>query len=80
MALPSGLRTGKTHVSKTLYSKGSAKHFLSTSSTQHMGAVSCELRQFSQDMRREVGSWVGVCVPRALSLSFENSEQNFSTA
>ena len=37
----------------------------SASSTQHMW---------------EGGSWVGVCVPLALSFSFENSELNCSTA
>ena len=37
----------------------------SASSTQHMW---------------EGGSWVGVCVPHALSLSFENGELNCCTA
>ena len=36
--------------------------------------------QFSNDMRGEGGSWVGICVPLASSLSFENSELNGSTA
>ena len=53
---------------------------LSASSTQHVGAVGWEQWQFSQDMGRGVGSWVGVSVPLALSLSFESSEPNFSTA
>ena len=53
---------------------------LSASSTQHIGAIGWELWQFSQDMRGRVGSLVGVCVPLALSLSFESSEPNFSTA
>ena len=60
--------------------KGSASIPLSTSSTHYVGAVGWEPWQFSQDMRGRVGSWVGVCVPLALSLSFESSEPNFSTA
>ena len=56
---------------------------LSTSSTQHMWKllVGNLAWQFSHHIRREVGSWVGVCVPLALSLSYQkNSELNCSTA
>ena len=48
----------------------------------HVGAVGWE--PHSSSLRTcagiEGGSWVGVCVPLALSLSFENGELNCSTA
>ena len=48
----------------------------------HVGAVGWE--PLGRSLRTcagiEGGSWVGVCVPLALSLSFENRELNFSTA
>lgn len=62
-------------------SEASAKHsFKPQLRTTHVWSLGTE-RQFSNDRRGEGGSWVDVCVPAfALSLSFENSELNRSTA
>ena len=53
---------------------------LSASSTQHMWELLAgNCTAVPHDMHEEGGSWVGVCVPLALSLSFENSELNCPT-
>ena len=50
--------------------KHSYKHQLHTTGPRHGSFPTT---------RREVGSWVGVCVPLALSLSYENGELKRST-
>ena len=62
--------------------EASAKHsFKRQLHTTHVGAVGWKTaQQFSHDMRGEGGSWIGVCVPLGLGLSFENSELTCSTA
>ena len=62
-------------------SEASTKHsFKPQLHTTHVWNLATA-RQFSNDMRGEGGSWVGVCAPAlALSLSFESGELNRSTA
>ena len=76
-----GPMNGENPCLKPPTSEASAKHSfnpqLYTTLVWSLGTA----RQFSNDIRGEGGSWVNVCVPAlALSLSFENSELNRSTA